>query len=132
MGKYASYKKEWAKRNPDKIREYRFKENSKLETRMVSRCKHRAKKYNLLFDLSPDDITIPTHCPVLGIKIIPKIMSGGKRGYSPDSPSLDRIKPGLGYVKGNVRVISARANLLKNDATIEELEKVLEDLKCLS
>ena len=46
-----------------------------------------------------------------------------------NSPSLDRIRLELGYVKGNVRVISGRANLLKNDATIEELEAVLGDMK---
>jgi hypothetical protein len=37
------------------------------------------------------------------------------------SPSLDRIKPELGYVPGNIQVISARANVMKNDATPEEL-----------
>ena len=46
-----------------------------------------------------------------------------------DRPSLDRIDGAKGYVKGNVRVISHRANMLKNDATIEELELVLKDLR---
>lgn len=45
------------------------------------------------------------------------------------SPSLDRIDSSKGYVKGNVRVISARANMLKNNATVEELTLVLKDLK---
>jgi hypothetical protein len=53
----------------------------------------------------------------------------GRSGFFPDSPSLDRIDPSKGYVKGNVRVISARANLLKNDATVGELTLVLEDLR---
>ena len=45
----------------------------------------------------------------------------------PDSPSLDRIVPELGYVKGNIRVISNRANHLKSDATLEEHRKILLD-----
>lgn len=44
----------------------------------------------------------------------------------PDSPSLDRIKPELGYVKGNIRVISFKANSIKNDASIEELRQILQ------
>jgi hypothetical protein len=40
---------------------------------------------------------------------------------SDGSPSLDRIDPGQGYVPGNVRVISDRANRLKGDRSIETL-----------
>lgn len=40
-------------------------------------------------------------------------------------------KGNIVFFTGNVRVISSRANLLKNNAEIWELEKVLEDLKCL-
>jgi len=56
-------------------------------------------------------------CPILGIPLIP-----GIGAQSPNSPSLDRIIPSLGYVKGNIAVISYRANAMKNDATIDELE----------
>lgn len=41
------------------------------------------------------------------------------------SPALDRINPKLGYVKGNVVYISARANRIKYDATVEELKMIL-------
>lgn len=78
------------------------------------------------FDIDASDIVIPEFCPVLGIKLNPRNRGVG---YHPDSPSVDRIDNDKGYVKGNVRIISARANLLKNDATIEELTLVLEDLK---
>ena len=44
-----------------------------------------------------------------------------------DSPSLDRIVSSLGYVKGNIRVISYKANRVKSNATLEELRKVYED-----
>ena len=97
-------------------------------SQILGRLKHRAAKAGIPFNLEREDIIIPTHCPILGIEL--KWNQG--KGYHPDSPSVDKINPKLGYVKGNVRVISARANLLKNDATVEELEKVLEDLRGLS
>lgn len=87
-------------------------------------AKLRASKANLPFDLSWENIPeIPTICPVLGTLL------GGqkKRGFCPNSPSLDRINPKLGYVKGNIRVISHRANQLKSDGTPEELMLVAKD-----
>lgn len=41
------------------------------------------------------------------------------------SPALDRIDPAKGYIKGNVRYISARANRIKYNASVEELKQVL-------
>jgi len=102
------------------------------EALMLSRCKYRAHQRGIPFDLTKNDIVIPKICPVLGIELRQLSMEDKpKKGYHTNAPSLDRIIPELGYVKGNVRVISARANLLKNDATISELELVLKDLKRL-
>lgn len=70
---------------------------------------------------------IPEVCPVLGIPL--KINVGS--GLHPDSVSVDRIDPTKGYIKGNVRLISARANHLKSNATTEELEKILADARNL-
>ena len=95
---------------------------------MHYRLKSRSKKKQIPFDIEVSDIEPPKHCPVLGI---PLHTVPGLGTNQHNSASVDRINPKLGYTKGNVRVISMRANLLKSDATIEELEKVLEDLKCL-
>jgi hypothetical protein len=55
-------------------------------------------------------------CPYLGI---PLVHGTGKLTRS--SPTLDRITPALGYVEGNVEVISYLANAMKRDATEEQL-----------
>ena len=120
-------------KNPKHAREsFKRSRINRRESLMLSRCKYRAKQLGIAFNLTKDDIVIPEFCPVLGIEIRQlSIDEEPKKGYHPNSPSLDRIIPELGYVKGNVRVISARANLLKSDATISELELVLQDLKRL-
>ena len=89
-----------------------------------NRAKQRAKKLGVRFDLKLEDIQIPKFCPVLGIELKPnKEMSGDS------SPSVDRIHPERGYVKGNIQIISQRANQIKSDSTIEELEKLLNHMR---
>jgi hypothetical protein len=87
--------------------------------RMVQEAKVRAAKKGLPFDLTADDLSIPETCPVLGIPIG---MAYGSR--SENSLSIDRIECAKGYVRGNVMVISWRANRLKSDATVDELQKI--------
>ena len=76
----------------------------------------RAKLHGLPFNLEITDIVIPEVCQVLGIKL-----QQGEKKFGPASPSLDREVPELGYVRGNVLVISWRANELKSNATPAEL-----------
>lgn len=81
-------------------------------------AKARAKRDGLPFNLEISDIVIPDVCPVFGIPLFV-----GDRTQHDYAPTLDRIIPKLGYVKGNVRVISYRANRIRNDATFAELKK---------
>lgn len=92
---------------------------------MLAAAKCRAKRDGLVFSLTREDINIPSHCPILGIPLKHNIGSG----FHNDSPSLDRIHNSKGYSKDNVRVISNRANLLKCDATLEELELIVKDAR---
>lgn len=95
---------------------------------MVKRAQYRAQKKGIPFDITTDDIVIPEVCPVFGTKLI----VGEGQGPSDDSPSLDRKIPELGYVKGNVIVISNKANRIKADASVIDIEKVLYFMKTLS
>lgn len=88
---------------------------------MLKRARVRAKKKGWEFNLDREDVAIPEFCPVLGMKM--EVASGAMKS---NSPTLDRLDNKKGYIKGNVMVISQRANMIKSDASIEEIEKVLE------
>ena len=62
-------------------------------------------------------------CPLLGL---PLTYATGK--LQDTSPTLDRKLCELGYTKDNIAVISHRANRLKSDSTIEELQTLLNNL----
>lgn len=81
-------------------------------------AKKRAEKAHVLFNLDFSEFPeIPETCPVLGIPL----QFNHQSGPCANSPTLDRIVPALGYVKGNIKVISHRANTIKSDATEAEI-----------
>lgn len=88
-----------------------------LEVLMFNRSKSRAKKKNLEFSLELEDLKIPKYCPVFGKPLI--------RGDIDWTPSLDRVDSSKGYTKENIEIISNRANRIKNNATLEELEQLV-------
>lgn len=83
---------------------------------MLSRANLRAKKLNIEFTLTKQDIVIPDKCPLLNVPF--KL---GTKGDYQFSPSIDRIDPMKGYTKDNIKVISTLANTMKNSATKEQL-----------
>jgi hypothetical protein len=87
------------------------------EVKMYRRALVRARDKGLPINITKEDIVIPVLCPILGI---PLIVHEGS-GAWPDSPSLDRIDPVKGYVRGNIWVISQRANQMKGSANMKEL-----------
>lgn len=88
----------------------------KARKNLLKWSKNRAKKKGITFNLDLEDIVIPDVCPVLGL---PLALAHDRPSNC--SPSLDRIDPAKGYTKGNVQVVSYRANRLKADASLLEL-----------
>jgi hypothetical protein len=96
--------------------------------RLWAGAKTRSDKKNLPFTIQPTDVYDLVAdlevCPVLGI---PLCWTNDK--MKDDSPTLDRMVPSLGYVVGNIAVISQKANRIKTDANSEELGKVYSWMK---
>jgi len=127
------------KRDPEKMAASRQRWNASAKAKDVKRqwrlrrpkytwaCKAtdaaraRALRDGRPFNLDKEyvDSITPDVCPVFGT---PFVFYG--QAISPTSPSLDCFKPELGYVKGNVEVISLKANAIKSNATVEEVETV--------
>ena len=95
-------------------RNYR-KEN--IEKRLLLGARTRSKELKIDFNIDLEDIVVPELCPILNVPMVLKTRH---------APSLDRVDPNKGYVKGNVWVISRKANVMKNDATSEELRSFSE------
>jgi hypothetical protein len=107
-----------------KPREYTKEEYAKhLWISARGSSKRRGKE----FTISIEDIKIPELCPFLGI---PLTCIRGK-GYFSSNASIDRIDSTKGYVKDNIQVISRKANLMKNDATKEQLIAFASGIMCL-
>ena len=119
--------KRWYKDNKERAdhqEKARKKTNWSLYT--VIRLKAKAKQKQLPFDLTEADIQQPQYCPVLGLELVYR-----PNGYlrCPEMATIDRMDPKLGYVKGNVHTISSKANRLKNNATLEEMEAIMDYMK---
>jgi hypothetical protein len=86
-------------------------------------AKKRAAEKNLVFTITVQDIAIPERCPVLGIKLRAGV-GGGTVSVArlENSPTLDRIDNDKGYTPDNIAVISLRANNLKRDASLYEMQ----------
>lgn len=107
-----------------KYRDLWYKTEKGRKYTMWQAAKLRAKRKGITFSLAISDIQIPAICPLLQIPI-----NLEKFGIRYDSPSLDRKNPRKGYTPENTWVISSRANILKNNATMNELETLTRNLK---
>jgi hypothetical protein len=101
-------------------REYRDMSKFYIKN-MWWRAKKRAEKNGIEFDILKEDIIISQKCPVFGFDFV----VGEGKGPSDKSPSLDRIDNTKGYTKSNIQVISFKANKMKNDCTLEDVEMLL-------
>lgn len=116
------YREEQARRK-DELSEaaYRQKGSYSREYRLWYAAKIRSNKYEIPFNIEISDIKIPEFCPILGIKLDTDYSDKTKQS----SPSLDKIHPKLGYIRGNIAVVSFKANRMKSDLDLWTLNRIL-------
>lgn len=83
--------------------------------------KSAAKQKKLEFSIDESDIRVPIMCPIMQIPL-----KFNNKVHKNDSPSVDRIDTSKGYIKGNIAVISYKANTCKNNLTLEEVRRLLQ------
>lgn len=117
--------------NPDYVkhrnemdRKHRHTSEKSLKLYLIRAAKQRAKEKNLEFNITEEDISLPDKCPLLEIPMDSFDYKARWNSYS-----IDRIDSSKGYIKGNVWVVSKRANTIKNNATLEELELLVDNLR---
>ena len=93
-----------------------------------SAAKQRIKGKNLAFTISYKDLDYPAYCPITGLKLTYLLSRGGTGRKRLHAASIDRIDSNLGYVPGNVRIISWAANWMKSyldeDNFLDIVEKI--------
>lgn len=116
------YRDAYRKAHKEYFRDYERASRRKDPTGyLLKTAKQRVKKKNLDFDIVSTDISpLPKYCPALGIEI-----KYGQTVCSGASPSIDRIDNNKGYVRGNVVVVSRKANAMKNDGSVDDLRRLL-------
>lgn len=117
---------DWRENNPKKAREGALRAYYRnWYSALYSRVKRRARKRGIQFEVTREyvkQLKVDT-CPVFGVPLVLE------PGVQDNSPSLDRVIPALGYVEGNLRIISNRANRMKYDGTAAEHEAIAAYIK---
>lgn len=99
--------------------------------RQFNNRKQFAIRNGIPFEIKFEELQRPEFCPILGIKLNYGCSNqeNGKQTRDPAKASIDKLVPELGYVPGNVFIISWRANKLKSNMSIRELEAILDYMK---
>ena len=87
-----------------------------VRSRLIKSARKRASENNIPFTINNEDIKLVYNCPYLNTPL-----SYGNTKANKTSPSIDRIIPDLGYVNGNIQIISMLGNCMKSNATKEEM-----------
>lgn len=106
------------KTNPEKVRKLNneYWERLDVAKKLIRQARQRSKRKNIPFNLTESDLIIPNQCPFLETPFI----LGKKFNYQ-YTYSLDRIDNNKGYIKGNVQILTMKANNMKNSASLNEL-----------
>lgn len=115
----------------DYSRKYQTKKRKEFDYRLQmllnasrQRSKKKSRENNLTIQDIKDAFPKDGLCPIFGIK-----MAFGNVGFRENSPSIDRLDSKKGYTRDNIQIISWKANRIKKDASIEELELILAYMK---
>ena len=110
----------------DRIIKNNIWDHIKIEKRLLASAKKRAKRKQLELNIDENYLKsiwpLDNKCSILGTKFVV-----GDGYMSPCSATIDRIDNNKGYIKGNIRIISAKVNSVKNNCTLEELEFILKN-----
>ena len=89
-------------------------------------AKARAKKLDIEFSLTKEWLidNAPTHCPLLGNEL-----TYNAETSVPNCASIDRVDSLRGYTQDNCKIISFKANRIKSNATLEEIEILARNLR---
>ena len=94
------------------------------EQKLLLRAKANSKNRKLDFNLELNDIIIPKYCPYLGVELLTGYKDSKHQHYATN----DRIDSKMGYVKGNLQIISKLANTMKSNATEDQLIKFAQNI----
>lgn len=90
---------------------------------MLRNLRYSAKRRGIEFNLKLTDLILPSHCPLLGLKLTYNPIDTQCTTYNDNAhATVDRLDNDKGYVPGNVWVISRLANNMKNCASLDQLE----------
>ena len=107
------YQENYYKNNKEQAleRQRRIRE-ANPELRLYKSARYSARKRGLAFEIQVSDIVIPDVCPILKTPF---------QRFTDYTPSIDRIDNNIGYIKGNIQVVSKKANSMKYNANADEL-----------
>lgn len=114
--KWQGYHRDWADRNRN--------DPARRAKRTVTFARSRARKLGVPFDLDQDFLVERFEkgvCEVTGIPLVFSCGDDGSKKVHPYSPSLDRIEPGKGYTKNNVRVVAYIYNIARSEYSDEQV-----------
>ena len=107
---------------PNWLKQVYHTPEDKIKGYMLRNLRYSAKRRGLSFNLTIKDLTLPTHCPLLGMPLLYNSFSPVAEQFNANAwATVDRIDNSLGYVQNNVWVISRLANTMKNEASLDQL-----------
>ncbi len=118
--KMREHHRKWAKKNP-RTKYYKDYDSSRdTAYRMYRGARQRARDQNIPFEITREDILVPEQCPICNV-FMSHAPNGGGNSIS---YTLDKVKPHLGYVKGNISVICKLCNSTKGSGDAELHRKI--------